>query len=182
MKVAAELFSERGFGATTMADIADGVGIRSPSLYYHFKDKIDLLEAIANLALDVALTDSKLAVEDDSAPDQKLYKFVHDIVRDICNSSYDLDCLFDPIFYGGQFKGVNDKLRRWFYHLETLIEDGIAASVFEQLPTRVAAYTVRGVVISAIRKNGGYASLAVAKRAEFAARFAVKGLLAEPTR
>jgi AcrR family transcriptional regulator len=43
---ALRLFAERGYRATTMADIGAAVGIRGPSLYKHVRAKQDLLGAI----------------------------------------------------------------------------------------------------------------------------------------
>ncbi len=43
---AAELFSERGYHASTMRDIAEAIGIRAPSLYAHIAGKEDLLYGI----------------------------------------------------------------------------------------------------------------------------------------
>jgi AcrR family transcriptional regulator len=43
VEAATELFSTRGYAATTTRDIADKVGIRQPSLYSHFKVKADIL-------------------------------------------------------------------------------------------------------------------------------------------
>jgi AcrR family transcriptional regulator len=43
---ARSLFLERGFAATSMQEIADAVGMTKPALYYHFKDKQDLLLAV----------------------------------------------------------------------------------------------------------------------------------------
>ena len=40
------LFSVRGFEPVTVADIADAVGIKAPSLYKHYKSKHDIFEAI----------------------------------------------------------------------------------------------------------------------------------------
>ena len=40
------LFLERGFASTSMQEIADAVGMTKPALYYHFKDKQDLLLAV----------------------------------------------------------------------------------------------------------------------------------------
>ena len=47
---AAELFSERGYHATTMRDIAEAIGIRAPSLYAHIERKEDLLHGIVTAA------------------------------------------------------------------------------------------------------------------------------------
>src|SRR6476659_3491766 len=47
LRIATELFAERGFNAVGMRAIADAVGIRSSSLYYHFPSKMDILHAIA---------------------------------------------------------------------------------------------------------------------------------------
>jgi len=45
---ASTLFIRRGFGATTMQDIADALGISRPKLYYYFKDKGGILETLVS--------------------------------------------------------------------------------------------------------------------------------------
>lgn len=46
VRKALELFSERGYDAVSVADIAAAVGIKAPSLYNHFKSKQEIFEAI----------------------------------------------------------------------------------------------------------------------------------------
>ena len=43
---ALSLFSIRGFGAVSVRDIAQAVGIKESSLYYHFKNKQDIFDTI----------------------------------------------------------------------------------------------------------------------------------------
>jgi AcrR family transcriptional regulator len=45
LRAAARLFVEKGFAATTTRDIAQAVGMRSGSPFYHFRSKQDLLKA-----------------------------------------------------------------------------------------------------------------------------------------
>ncbi|MBQ9764832.1 MAG: TetR/AcrR family transcriptional regulator [Lachnospiraceae bacterium] len=46
LDVALTLFSEKGYGKVFVGQIADGVGIKAPSLYKHYKSKQDIFEAI----------------------------------------------------------------------------------------------------------------------------------------
>lgn len=46
MKEALRLFSEKGYEAISVAEIAAAVGIKAPSLYKHYKSKQDIFDAI----------------------------------------------------------------------------------------------------------------------------------------
>ena len=44
LEAAARLFADRGYDAVSMRDIAKLVGVTQANLYYHFRDKADLIE------------------------------------------------------------------------------------------------------------------------------------------
>ncbi len=46
LDIALELFSEHGFDGTTLQQIADRLGFTKAALYYHFRSKDDLLQAL----------------------------------------------------------------------------------------------------------------------------------------
>lgn len=50
LEAAIELFSEKGFAATGVDEIAESIGIKGPNLYKYFKGKSALLEAIMSEA------------------------------------------------------------------------------------------------------------------------------------
>ena len=55
VRVSARLFRERGFDGTTIRDIADAVGMRSGSPFYHFKSKQEILAAVMEEGLTAGL-------------------------------------------------------------------------------------------------------------------------------
>ena len=46
-RVAARLFAERGYQGTSLADLAEALGMQKPSLYHHIDSKEDLLWDVA---------------------------------------------------------------------------------------------------------------------------------------
>jgi AcrR family transcriptional regulator len=55
------LFAERGYQATTMADIGAAVGIRGPSLYKHVGSKQELLAQIMTATMDALMDTHRMA-------------------------------------------------------------------------------------------------------------------------
>lgn len=52
LDAALELFSEHGFDGTTLQQIADRLGFTKAALYYHFRSKDDLLQALVRPAIE----------------------------------------------------------------------------------------------------------------------------------
>ncbi|MFE4961121.1 TetR/AcrR family transcriptional regulator [Streptomyces sp. NPDC056653] len=46
LTVALRLFSQRGYDATSLQDIADEMGLTKAAVYYHFRSKVELLQAV----------------------------------------------------------------------------------------------------------------------------------------
>jgi len=64
VRVAARLFREKGFDATTIRDIAHAVGMRSGSPFYHFANKHELLMAVMEEGLRLGLDRIHAALAD----------------------------------------------------------------------------------------------------------------------
>lgn len=72
LRAAAKLFVEKGFNATTTRDIAEAVGMRSGSPFYHFRSKQALLKAAMVEGLDAGRERLATAIEGIADPEQRL--------------------------------------------------------------------------------------------------------------
>jgi TetR/AcrR family transcriptional regulator, cholesterol catabolism regulator len=72
LDAAARLFSERGFHATSMRDIAKLVGMLSGSIYYHFESKEEMLLAVYAEGARRVAEAVDAAIEGETEPWQRL--------------------------------------------------------------------------------------------------------------
>lgn len=72
LRAAARLFVEKGFAATTTRDIAEAVGMRSGSPFYHFRSKQELLKAAMIEGLDAGRERLAAAIDGIADPEARL--------------------------------------------------------------------------------------------------------------
>jgi AcrR family transcriptional regulator len=83
-EISAEIFSRRGFRATSMNEIAAAAGLSKPTLYHYFRSKEELLVRIYSDVLDESLTLGQRTVADAATP--------LDAVRDLIRSRVVYTC------------------------------------------------------------------------------------------
>lgn len=76
LRAAAKLFVEKGFDATTTRDIAEAVGMRSGSPFYHFRSKQALLKTAMIEGLDAGYARLLAAIDGIADPAQRLRALV----------------------------------------------------------------------------------------------------------
>ena len=73
---AAEMFARKGFGSTTVREIADAVGVLSGSLYHHFDSKDAIVEEILTGFLTAIQTRYTEVLERAKSPAESLHDLV----------------------------------------------------------------------------------------------------------
>ena len=82
LDAAEDLFAEKGYSATSLGDVADRVGIRSPSLYNHFKNKEALYSAVLDRLLDLfAQPLTKLTKAQGAITPELIYGWLEGVIR-----------------------------------------------------------------------------------------------------
>jgi AcrR family transcriptional regulator len=69
---AAQIFSQKGFHAASMQDIAQAVSLQKASLYYHISSKQELLGALLDQALDLLIANMQSVLERHMPTDELL--------------------------------------------------------------------------------------------------------------
>ena len=80
LDAAENLFAQKGYSATSLGDVADEVGIRSPSLYNHFKNKEALYQAVLDRLLDNFTSPLEKLIET-QVTQQRVMEWLETIVR-----------------------------------------------------------------------------------------------------
>lgn len=175
-EAALTLFAERGYGATSMKDIAEALGLRAPSLYNHVRSKEDILVEIMDSAMDWALADLHAAASSTDDVAEQLRRATESLVlqflvhaREVTVSNNEVRSLSEP----GRSKimAKRDEYGRWF---RKLIERGCSLGRFRVESPRLASYAIlemgNGTKVW-FREGGPHSEAEVARQySEFALR------------
>lgn len=141
---ALELFTQRGYEATTMADLGAAVGMRAPSLYKHVASKQDLLAQIMTATMEALLAHHRTAVATTEDPTERLRRATETHVRyharhrlEAFVGNREIRSLAEP--HRSQVLALRSDYEKRF---RQLIGAGIAAGCFHVASARLASYAI----------------------------------------
>ena len=148
LEAAATIFSQKGYHAASMQDIAHAVQLRKASLYHHVDSKQDILLALLDQALDLLINEMEKVMAQSLPSDQKLRLAISTYLetmlanRDLASvlllehRSLEADMRARHIPRRDRFEGL------W----QSLIEEGVETDVFNSHDSSIEAKALLGVL------------------------------------
>jgi AcrR family transcriptional regulator len=133
LAIAAELFAERGFAATTVREIGDAAGILSGSLYHHFDSKESMADELVHELLDRVLAAYRRIAATNDDPERALRGLVHEAFSAIATDRATVAVMVNEWNLFTQYprfaylRGIEEETERLWV---SVIERGVAAGVF----------------------------------------------------
>jgi TetR/AcrR family transcriptional regulator, cholesterol catabolism regulator len=162
VQLAAELFAQKGYRATTVREIADAAGILSGSLYHHFDSKESIGDEILSSFISDVLADYRAAVASAESPRDVLAQIVRSTSHTLSRHRAALAMLQNDWSYfaaqprfGYLRKALSEFERTWV----TQLERGQQAGLFRaDLDPRLTYRLLRDVlwIPTQWRVAGGY--------------------------
>jgi AcrR family transcriptional regulator len=154
------LFAERGYQATTMADIGAAVGIRGPSLYKHVGSKQELLAQIMTATMDTLLENHRTAIAGCEDVAERLRRAAEAHVRfharhrlEAFVGTREIRSLEEP-----HRTEVLKRRARYERGFRKLVADGVRAGRFRVASVKLTSYAILDLGMGAsvwYRENGG---------------------------
>lgn len=158
LTAAAELFTTRGYAATTTRAVAERAGMRQATMYHYVAGKEDLLAELLESTVTPSLALArKLLADDATAAEDRLRELCRSDVALLCGGPYNLGALYVlPEVRAERFAGfhrVRDELKEAY---GTLLAATRAGAVLDEgelaLRTDLVFGLIEGVIL--VRRSG----------------------------
>lgn len=166
--VAARLFREKGYRATTMEDIAGALRVTKPALYYYIDNKHDLLYAICEAAIERMMEGAKKIMEETGTVDEKLHRLIAWHVN-MFSAHGDMIAVYlaeEGELPEDKRKFVRSLSREYESLYRKLMEEGIKEGKFRELDVPMAVRAISGMcnwLFAWFRPGGEYTAEEIAK-------------------
>lgn len=148
LEAAARIFSEKGYHATSMQDIADAVNLQKASIYHHFSSKQEILLDILDYALDLINSRLELVLSQPLSPDEKLHQAMVSYFQTIAeNQNLSAVLLLELRALDPELKARQASRREKFERLwRDLIIEGKQQGVFNDVDPSLTGRAILGVM------------------------------------
>ncbi|RSK45386.1 TetR/AcrR family transcriptional regulator [Hymenobacter rigui] len=145
---AAKLFKQKGFGGTSMRDLAREVGMEAASMYNHIKSKDEILDLICTRIAHTYISQLAEIEQTEASYADKVKALIRLHIRlmiedgaAVSVANHDWKYLPEP-----QLTAFKDARKNYEKGFAALIEQGIAAGEFQPVNVSVALFTILSAV------------------------------------
>jgi AcrR family transcriptional regulator len=148
LEAAAQIFSQKGFHATSMQDIAQAVRLQKASLYHHVSSKQEILLAVLDQAMAMLIARMQQVMAQPTPPDVKLRQAMEAYLttmlehRDLAAVLLLEHRSLQPEFQARHFPRRDRFERLW----RDLIQDGVDQGVFDCRDPSMSGRALLGVL------------------------------------
>ena len=146
---AARVFARRGYGQTSVPELADALGIATGSLYHYFGGKEQLLIGICDQLMDPLLADARRLDAREDPPDVKLRALVRRWVAHVIEHR-DHMLVFQQerhaIEHGNQWRKVRESRKQFERLVESVIRSAHDQGMTRIEDTRLTLAALLGMV------------------------------------
>lgn len=147
LAVAAELFAERGYRATSLGDIGAALGVQKTAIYHYVASKDELLTDIFEALIEEMHAGVEAVVAADLTPDERLRRLVHTHVRTAAARHHMLAVIFREESELSTQKRAWQRRRKRSYEkvFEEAVIQGQAAGMLRPLNHRLVVSALFGM-------------------------------------
>ena len=149
---ATELFARDGFGATSLDDIAVALGVTQAALYYHIKNKEEILRHIYLTILHVSEGPlQQIVAASDLSAREKLRKAIEHHVKVAADRSPAMTVFYREWSHlTGPFASeIRERQKAYERYFEEIIQDGITGGQFaSNIDVKIATFGLLGTGIT----------------------------------
>jgi AcrR family transcriptional regulator len=170
------LFAQYGYHGTALSQIAEVLGVRTPSLYNHMRSKQELLRTIVERTTEGVLADFQAATDDLTDPVERLRRAT--VVYALRHATHRREAIVvnrDTASLDEPHRTELQARRREHEHaLRQIISDGADAGVFQVDSPALASFAIREMCVSIARWFREDGPLPAEQVAEQYSRFALQ--------
>lgn len=143
LDAAEKVFSERGLDQARMDDIVEESGLSKGTLYWYYKSKDAIIDALFDRVFASEIHALAALVEADQPAPEKVEIFIRSVVKEIRRFERLMPLGYEFFALAARSKSIRKRLQRYYRRyirdLTSILEQGVASGDFRPMSTREVA-------------------------------------------
>lgn len=149
---ASRLFAVRGYFGTSTRDIAEAVGIRQPSLFFHFVNKQAIVEELLRYSVETPSAVARHLSRVDAPAAVRIYRYIWFDTGHLLQSPYDLTGVHrDEIIEAPDFEIWRGKAQQLRLDIQNLVRQGRSDGSLRDVHPTLTQELISGMNLNTIR-------------------------------